>query len=116
MIDLEELKKLAKAATPGPWTSDEHYGCVETAETPDCCDDSDECRVIAKLNYTGRCCAPVKEEFNAAFIAAANPQTVLALLQALEAAMDGLRHVKGGSRELSIRQHASDTLDSVQIK
>lgn len=77
---LEELENKAKAATPGPWTNAEHIGVVETGYQPECCE-SDECCIIAELNYSGRCCAAIQEEHDTAHIAAANPSTVLALVE-----------------------------------
>lgn len=76
MIDLDALEKLAKAATPGPWdkypttkysldivTYDEHG---EEAETI--------CEVMGDKDHE--------------YIAAANPQTILALCRELRAARE----------------------------
>lgn len=79
MIDTKELRKLAQAATPGGWyvEGNDVYGCKDVTDGEEewhpviACADDDE---------------PVKYESNAAFIAAANPETILELLDRLEAA------------------------------
>ena len=62
-IDLDALEELAKAATPGPWRANRStaYGYA-VVETPDV-------EVAAELDAG-----------DAAFIAAADPSTVLALI------------------------------------
>lgn len=61
---LVELRELAKAATPGPWSLDPMFGVVVA-----------DAGVITETRDFPRC-------DNARFIAAANPETVLALLEA----------------------------------
>jgi hypothetical protein len=68
MVDLEELKRLAQAATGGTWIED---GKIIIAT------DVDE--------VVGRLAATIREE-DADFIAAANPAAMLELIQRLEAA------------------------------
>lgn len=75
-IDTKKLRELANAATPGPWfvNEDANYGNIwvdssVTKEGVALCDGGD---------WIGPCAA------NAAFIAAANPQTVLELLDEIE--------------------------------
>jgi hypothetical protein len=65
MMKLEELKKLAEAATPGPWRFSRESWNVST---PDCDTDIGIYIPESEENMTGE------------FIAAANPQTVLALI------------------------------------
>jgi len=67
MIDIDELAALANAATPGPWTAGSR--CVR---------DSDG-HGVAGEGYT-------TEDADLAYIAAANPETVLALIERLRAA------------------------------
>lgn len=83
MTDLKDLKELAEAATPGPWE-------WEAPMYP-----GQECYVRGP----GRCVAEVDcgnieqiADDNAAFIAAANPKTVLELIARVEAA-EGARDV-----------------------
>lgn len=89
---LRELKALAEKATPGPWTSKE--GSTSYPE----CDDADFWNVV--LSPGGKEIVTLHEryslkaddrrdyDFDAAFIAAANPATVLSLLAALEEARE----------------------------
>jgi len=64
----KELRELAEKATPGPWKREGRYIKVNMQQPVVCEVESRESRD------------------NAAFIAAANPQTILALLQELEEA------------------------------
>lgn len=69
-VDLDELERLAKAATVGPWR--QHHLSPQCINGP-----------------AGRCIADCYEALNkdnAAYIAAANPSTVLALLEELRLA------------------------------
>ena len=68
---IEELRKAAEAATPGPWDT-----------TPE---DvlSSELEVTAGNNFIGICDA---SPYDALFIAKANPQTILRLLAVVDAA------------------------------
>lgn len=78
MIDIEELKKLALAATPGPWEAV-----------------SNSVRDQIGPNGVGGflvadCPANIGKRLeDAAFIAAANPRTVLALIARIEALENG---------------------------
>lgn len=87
--DHAELKRLAEAATPGRWT------CKEGSTSYPECDDRDfwsvvlspAGREIVQLNERGyhREDDRVDYDFDAAFIAAANPATVLSLLSEIAA-------------------------------
>ena len=68
MTDLAELKALAEAATPGPWSYDGSYVCPA--------------RVEAGTTYveTWRSVADCHQPENTQFIAAANPAVVLELI------------------------------------
>ncbi len=84
MATLDELERLAKQATPGPWST-----------TEDCWIDSNTGRCVAKTTgnvdtYTGTYQGDAN---NAAFIAAVDPATVLALVAAVRAADDLLHEV-----------------------
>jgi hypothetical protein len=80
-IDIEKLRQLAEAATPGPWevSDDDMFSPIEvTSDGPGrdiCCLDTYDHRPDERAN-------------DAAFIAAANPQTVLALLDEIERLRD----------------------------
>ena len=80
----EELRKLAEAATPGPWN---YY------------DDSlstGRIEIVALGKTVTRIYRSVPEEdgANAEFIAAANPKTVIALLDTIEAQAALLKQAK----------------------
>jgi hypothetical protein len=84
MIDTTKLRELAQKATPGPWTQWEGRGWVH-AGTP-------EASAAGYLAGTyGQICRTGCDDFsdaqeikNAEYIAAANPATVLALLDELD--------------------------------
>ena len=64
--DLGRLRELAEKATPGPWTAD--------PQRPG----------ILRINDDPTCGILVGQRTNTSFIAAANPQTVLSLLDRIE--------------------------------
>lgn len=79
--DLEELRSIALAATPGPWNWVGDLSMNEASlESP-----SEEGYVLSAYGLHTEGFVDVGES-DAAFIAAANPATVLALLDRLEAA------------------------------
>jgi hypothetical protein len=87
MIDRNKLRKAAEAATPGPWKlySALHYHEVQCAEK------------VPVVSWPGfdDCDRTIKQhKANAKFIVLANPQTVLALLDALEAAEEQIKLLK----------------------
>lgn len=82
-MKLSELEKLAKEATPGPWSYNEWSG-------PD--------YGSTIYSVTG-ICTNINRKINADFITAANPETVLTIcatfremLEALQQATNQLRH------------------------
>jgi len=86
-----ELRKLAEAATPGPWMVQQystHVGFSVWADGRGC---------IAERWYDITQAKPYGDEIggNAAFIAAANPAAVLSLLDRLDAAEARVRALEG---------------------
>ncbi|HCT8042319.1 TPA: ead/Ea22-like family protein [Pseudomonas aeruginosa] len=82
MTDHAELRRLAKAATPGPWVTDaQQNGAIFNIES----ESGDMCIAMSQENP-----APTRLEINeqrranAEFIAAANPKTILALLDEID--------------------------------
>ncbi|HHH1089437.1 TPA: hypothetical protein ACPZQZ_003273 [Yersinia enterocolitica] len=81
MNNIEELKKVALAATPGPWGKCDSYGpnengtCISAVERPDL-------MIASTTGYYGR----VGGIANTHFIALANPAVILDLIAQLEAA------------------------------
>ncbi|EOZ1744924.1 hypothetical protein ACQPRD_004155 [Yersinia enterocolitica] len=81
MNNIEELKKVALAATPGPWEKCDSYGpnengtCISAVESPDL-------MIASTTGYYGR----VGGIANTHFIALANPAVILDLIAQLEAA------------------------------
>ena len=97
MSDYNELRALALAATPGPWKTDRHLGS-RSGEVLICFDAQDRGRGIAiaeTVPGTG------EEYCNAAYIAAANPATVLALLDEVDAANTSRREAQARVAELT---------------
>lgn len=80
MIDLDKLRKLAESATPGPWQTEGGMNLyVFTANNH---------TMIAESRGTGAGLSDEQQTANAAFIASANPATILALLDVVEAAQE----------------------------
>lgn len=78
MIDLEELKRLARDATPGPWSTKE-YG-------------PDHLEVLLPNGFSRIISDPtVVTDYDARYIAAANPAAVLALIERVEKAEAALK-------------------------
>lgn len=71
-IDYQALREAAEKATPGEWCADDYHGVIADAGL--------------NANYYIASCSGPDNRANKRFIAAANPATVLALLDELEAA------------------------------
>ena len=95
MIDINELRRLAQAATPGPW-----IGCGPSfgESLPKYLNEVVVDREGDEDDGYSICNAPIglDEELSAdmAFIAAANPATVIELLDRLEAAEKGREQLR----------------------
>ena len=123
MIDLDELEKLARAATPGPWTAlpDKTYPdrdrCVGIVGPPER-NAYDELEPV-RLVETDSAFYPPRMK-DAAFIAAANPQVVLELIsnqRLLAADRDGLYQQVGAemkSEDLIRAQAFKEAADSLR--
>ncbi|EPW5940331.1 hypothetical protein ACXKU5_002545 [Yersinia enterocolitica] len=89
MNNIEELKKVALAATPGPWGKCDSYGpnengtCISAVERPDL-------MIASTTGYYGR----VGGIANTHFIALANPAVILDLIAQLEAAEAQIKDMK----------------------
>jgi hypothetical protein len=76
-VDLDELERLAREATPGTWTAGEDGGMgvvLRESGVP-----------VANTGYWATDDSDDQDRRNADFIAATNPQTVLALIARLRA-------------------------------
>lgn len=87
-MDLAELRRLAEAATPGPWyVGDYEHGRERVTTYPDTAIVDEAGKVVVGA-YNSHCCSfPIDieaDEKDTAYISAANPQTVLALIAELE--------------------------------
>lgn len=101
-IDTIKLRELAQKATPGPWYSkwpeercawkDIGHSRYPVAYTGDCFDDAQ----------------------NAEFIAAANPATVLALLDERDAMNETMRHMRAELEKLRPVKDAAENLAKVK--
>lgn len=86
-MQLEKLKALAQEATPGPW-----HWTWDGAGQPGRVGKTLPCEPVEDCGYNSHCIALTQEagrfdqQANAAFIAAADPATVLRLLAVVEAA------------------------------
>ncbi len=85
MTDLKKLRALARKATPGPWRREAYryprgtrdYGVLTEGQTGDVRGDG--------LGWIAECRWRPNRAADAAFIAAADPQTVVALVAVVEA-------------------------------
>ena len=80
-MNITELENLAKAATPGPWAQSTCFDIVIQSETR-------ESLFVAKMpRGHGECSA------NAKFVAAANPQTILTMIELLREMGEALESI-----------------------
>lgn len=86
-IDTAELRKLALAATPGPWVDNRNLGWVFPQTQVEAPDIGLKVAVLrnGELDVSCTIGKAELEWANAAYIAAANPKAILALLDALDA-------------------------------
>lgn len=91
MIDTNELRRLAQAATPGPWKAEQYLGTPRQFVIYT--DVGDKGRV-SDVAYTSITFGHDETVANARLIAAANPAVVLELLDRIEAAEDDATHQK----------------------
>lgn len=118
MIDTTKLRELAQAATPGPWNCELDRGS--------------RLRIYSETNSgivdgCGCCGSPNCDDTDANFIVAANPATVLALLDELtrtqgsvaiasaalsaaERELQRLRHIEAAARNL-VKVKGRDNID-----
>ena len=94
MIDINELRRLAQAATPGPWQF--WHGWVAANI------DNDGGVVVAERPTPSGGKYQAKVDANFKFIAAANPATVIELLDRLEAA----------EKDIALKERIIDSLGS----
>ena len=94
MIDINELRRLAQAATPGPWQF--WHGWVAANI------DNDGGVVVAERPTQSGGKYQAKVDANFKFIAAANPATVIELLDRLEAA----------EKDIALKERIIDSLGS----
>ncbi|HAN8245848.1 ead/Ea22-like family protein [Escherichia coli] len=83
-INYQALREAAENATPGEWCADDYHGVIA--------DDG------LNANYYIASCSGPDNRANKRFIAAANPATVLALLDELEAAEKRIAELESGSQ------------------
>lgn len=104
-LDLADLRAKALAATPGPWRVD-----LETVFDP--IGVASDARYIATLDAFDQ--GPDERMPDAAFIAAASPSTVLALLDEIERMRDDANAavVSCGKRRCSTMQRDRDDAES----
>lgn len=97
LVELDELERLAKAATPGPWS---YYrdSCAQ------CEKDGTAEYDIPEIEPGWH--ARFGDEANAAFIASANPAAILALLSLARAGLEA------GKAEESMRERAAELAES----
>lgn len=101
-LDLYELEKLAKAATPGPWRW-RHFGRM--TEPPVLVADHGSRHVIitdamTRCRTNGDLIPMYQDQPNSDYIASANPTTILALIQRvrnLERVAEAAKALKNGN-------------------
>ncbi|EHQ9013015.1 ead/Ea22-like family protein [Escherichia coli] len=88
-INYQVLRMAAENATPGEWCSDDYYGVIADAGL--------------NANYYIASCSGPDNRANKRFIAAANPATVLALLDEREAAKKRIAELEAREVQLPTR-------------
>ena len=109
---LDALRDAAEKATMGPWS---YHG-------PDCCEDDDsdcdatgpEAQVMYYGDSSGQCIAETWANADAHFIAAANPQTILALLDAADE-RDKLKRDLDAARAAVVVQLMDNLIDVTHL-
>ncbi|HCF2959111.1 TPA: ead/Ea22-like family protein [Pseudomonas aeruginosa] len=99
MTDHAELRRLAKAATPGPWVTDaQQNGAIFNIES----ESGDMCIAMSQENP-----APTRLEINeqrranAEWIAAANPKAIIALLDEIDRLKAENEELRGAVEQLA---------------
>lgn len=87
IIDKQSLRTAAENATPGEWCTDDYHGVIADAGL--------------NANYYIASCSGPDNRSNKRFIAAANPATVLALLDELEAKEKSISFLKDQLAQLA---------------
>ena len=105
MIDINELRRLAQAATPGPWIN--HGRQPNVAGLPH---SAVAAKTLLARVYSEAYGDVEQETANASFIAAANPATISELLDRLEAAE------KSDAESLAMYRKARDERDALRAK
>ena len=88
-IDYQALRMAAENATPGEWCTDDYHGVIADAGL--------------NANYYIASCSGPDNRANKRFIAAANPATVLALLDEREAAKKRIAELEAREVQLPTR-------------
>ena len=79
--ELDKLEALAKAATPGPWTAQKARSVIHVGGFSKVCEISTSANHVYE-DYPGAKKEFIeKQEHNAAYLEAANPATILALIE-----------------------------------
>lgn len=92
-INLDELRKIAEAATPGPWVLD---GFAEGGCSEGCCEEYTRLSVYSVTNRGEVVASEVTAQRNADYFDAFDPPAVLALLSRLEQAEQAVQRVQQG--------------------
>lgn len=112
MIDINELRRLTQAATPGPWVN---YGRQPSAAgLPH---SAVAAKTLLARVYSEAYGDVEQETANAEFIAAANPAAVSELLDRLEAAeKDSAHHKALAESALRVAKGWEDKCDELRAK
>lgn len=100
LIDLESLEQKARAASPGPWVvhaDGMEFGSSNRSTNPGI--DTADGQVVCWWG-TGLCGIPQKPD--AEFIASANPETVLAMVEEIRSLRQQLEQQKDTSRTITL--------------
>ena len=117
MIDINELRRLAQAATPGPWK----MLPVGDGRQKFAVADSEFLSILTVTDEGGATFGTVYDDDDARFIAAANPATISELLDRLEAAEKERESWKGlaqqfGNEADALRAELTDLRNSMTFR
>ncbi len=95
-VDKQALRSIAENATPGEWCTDECHGVIADAGL--------------NANYYIASCSGPEHRVNARYIAAANPATMLAMLDELDAAGKRIAELEDEKEYISKRFKEADLI------
>lgn len=110
---IEQLREKARKATPGPWVAEEEFEVITTVEQRNPGRPSFPVICVTTVPYQqGHDLPDEAASANTEHIAAANPKTILKLLDAIEVMREALDEI--GDKTISWAQYSREALHLIQ--